>query len=45
MVPIMFMVVYITAWSANEAQRITHALVSNNLEACVNMHPYQFSDV
>jgi periplasmic divalent cation tolerance protein len=35
----MFKVVYITAGSVDEAQKIAHALVSNNLAACVNMHP------
>ena len=35
----MFIVVYITAGTADEAKKIAHALVSNNLAACVNMHP------
>ena len=39
MVFIMFIVVYITAGNADEAKKIAHALVSNNLAACVNMHP------
>ncbi len=39
MVFIMFIVVYITAGDVDEAKKIAHALVSNNLAACVNMHP------
>ncbi|MCL7410546.1 MAG: divalent-cation tolerance protein CutA [Methanosarcinaceae archaeon] len=35
----MFIVVYITAGNADEAKKIAYALVSNNLAACVNMHP------
>ncbi len=35
----MFIVVYITAGTADDAKKIAHALVSNNLAACVNMHP------
>lgn len=39
MVPIMFTIIYITAGNVDEAKKIAHALVSNKLAACVNMHP------